>query len=223
MFRFYLRQLVKTFFRPSRRCNRPAAARRVHSYRPRIEDLEDRTVLNYNVSLDAVGGLNILTVSQANPGDTSDLTVSLAGGLYTFSDPGIKFNAASGSGAGDVTNNGTSITVKNDAVDRIVVDLGDGTDAIALGDFDDQVDPLAVTGGGDAADTATVTKGGSGITAAGDVTLTGFDTITDSNQITTTAGSGGTVRLTADATASSSLTIDGTITSDGPVSLTGAQ
>src|SRR5262249_22724029 len=84
----------------------------------RLEALEDRTLLNYSVSLDNATGLNVLSIT-AGAGEVNRLTMSLANGKYTFAEAnGVTFDPTTGSGAANVSGAGTtSITVANADVD----------------------------------------------------------------------------------------------------------
>ncbi len=95
-----------------------------------LEQLEDRRLLAFNVSLDGTG---LLTISEGNPGDNSLLDVSRSGGVLTIADTGgLTFNAATGTGMGLVTNNGTNIQVNEGDVTQIQVDGGTGNDSLTL-------------------------------------------------------------------------------------------
>jgi hypothetical protein len=189
---------------------------------PRLERLEDRTLLSYAVNLDNSGGPSILTISEANAGDNSNLMMSLAGTTFMFADTTLTFNPATGNEAALITNNVTNIMVDISNVDQIFINLGTGTDVITLGNFSGPMKPLTVTDVGLAGD-AVVQAGGSGIQVTGGVSITGFDSITVDNQITTTGGAGSTVTLAADALPTSTLSISatGSISSTGAVTLTG--
>lgn len=170
----------------------------------RLELLEDRTL---PATLDVTGG--VLTYTAA-AGATNNLTVSLATGAYTFFDPGDNINLTANAIGAGWTGGGSVATGPNVSVNSITINLLDQADTLTLGGFDAAIDPIAANGGGNAGDVCTVVGGfggGTGITAAGAVSLTAFDTIGLNNQITTTAGSGGAVTLTANATATSTVAI----------------
>ena len=177
-----------------------------------IERLEDRLLLAYDVNLTAGG---ILTVSQADAGDTSALNISLSGGgTYTFADAGIMFNAATGGGAGNITNNGNDFTVSNANVSSIVVTTGDGNDVITITGFGQTGDDISINAGGDGGDTITV---GGAFTSDGDVSFTNTNAINVNQAITTTTSG----LVTLNAAGAVTIAAAGDISADGAVSITG--
>src|SRR6516162_9136802 len=68
------------------------------SYRPLLEALEDRTLFSYNVDLTGT----TLTIVEGTAGDNSNLTMSLAAGIFNFTDTTLTFNPATGNNGGNV-------------------------------------------------------------------------------------------------------------------------
>jgi hypothetical protein len=203
-------QMLFPFFRVSRTTRRGGprrwGARRTS--RLRFVCLEDRLA---PATLDVVGGA--LTFTGTNVANT--LTFSRATGNYTFDDPldPITLGAGATAAGFTVSGGGAQATGPAAAVTSLTFTLGTAANTLNLGTFDAAIAPLTVTGGGNAGSTATVVVGGIGLTAAGAVSLTGFQTITLNNQVTAT---GSTLTLVSQ----SALTVSNTLTATNGVTLT---
>src|SRR5262245_52406927 len=106
MFRFYLRQLVRSFFPRSRRRSRLTPHKRVHSYRPHLEGLEDRTVPAIQLTYGGTG--TPLTLSDLT-GTQDNVTISeQAGNMLQLDLNGAMFDP--GSSTTNVTYRGVAAT-----------------------------------------------------------------------------------------------------------------
>jgi hypothetical protein len=132
-------------------------------------------------------------------GTANSLAVSVVGANYVLHDGAERIRFGAGVPSGWSGNNQTTVTGPISSVTSITID--GGSDTVAS-------DMIALN---------------AALSTAGSVTVTGFDRINCNNAITTTGGSGGAVTLTANATATSTLTVLGaaTIRADGAVALTG--
>lgn len=150
-------------------------------FQPQLTILEDRVV---PATMSLVGGS--LTYTGTNVVNT--LNVALNSPNYVFQNLLDPFTGAAPAGVtySDVDMDGSfeTATVANAAVNQITINLGNAANTVNLGGFDAAIDPLTVTGGGNAASSLTVVAAGAGITTAGNVSITGFNSIDVLNQIT---------------------------------------
>src|SRR5262249_43211602 len=141
--------------------------------RPQLEGLEGRVALSstpiYAASLDSNGNL---AINQEVNAATANLSVSLAGGYYTFTDIGsLTFDLPTGAGAASISGGGTpSITVCTSAGHPIHGILGNRHNQFPLtGTGGAAAAPLSVNAGMIPGDQITITGAW---TDSGDVTLT---------------------------------------------------
>lgn len=160
----------------------PSQPGRARCLRPRVEGLEERLV-PATLNIFAERFIRILTYT----GDASvgnNLTVSRAGGLYTFADSS-EMITLTGNGTAGWTGSGTN-SVSGPLTSfaaSINIALGDSTDTLNLGSFDAAIGRLMAAGGNQAGDIVNILGTGAGITAPF-VSLTGWDTINVYNQVT---------------------------------------
>jgi hypothetical protein len=139
------------------------------------EPLEERVLLAYDVTLEGTA----LTIEQATDADMSNLTVSLADGVYTIIDTSLTFKAPGGPQSAYVTVDPTdqmSITVSADTpdhVDTITINTFDGDDIITISSVG--ADSITVNGGAnnDIIDVGTAITGNVAGGAGSDDTLQG--------------------------------------------------
>lgn len=178
--------------------------------RPALEHLEDRTVPTAVLNISAQG-VATFTGSAVN----NNLTLSLSGGVYTFADQSEAITVT-GQGAAGFTGGGTKIVQgPSSSVSGLIFNLGSGQDTFELGSFDAPVAPLSANGGGSVGDNVDVSSQGAGLeVTAGDVSLTGFATISVNNAVTADAGaitltSSGTIDVNSAVTAARDITLNG--------------
>ena len=122
----------------------------------------------YSESLDGSGNL---TITQAYPLANDQLSFSLAGGNYAFTDAGgLTFNTPTGAGAGSITGGLTnSISIPSADVTSITVTLGVGTNVFTFTGGSAAVAPLSVNTGSAAGDEINIAMR---LTDSGAVSLT---------------------------------------------------
>ncbi|HEY1380582.1 MAG TPA: DNRLRE domain-containing protein [Gemmataceae bacterium] len=163
-----------------------------------------------NNTLDVVNGVAIYTGGTTAPNNA--VTLDAAGGNYTITDTGGPITLTAAAVTAGWTGNGTNVATGPDATTTgLTFDLNQGNDSFALRAVND---PLTVTGGGQSGDTATLPVSLT-YTGAGAVSVTGFNTITQTSGTVQTIG---TLTLGANTIGSSGTPIR---TTAGTVTLTG--
>ena len=151
------------------------------------------TAPTYGETLDGSGNL---TISQNVANANDNLTFSLSGGVYTFTDTGgLLFANPTGAGASFISGGGTdSITIPSSEVTSITVALGTGTNVFTIGATDAAVAPLSVNTGATPGDlvnildalldsgslaltASAIDLGGGSVSSAGSETYTGAVTL----------------------------------------------
>jgi Protein of unknown function (DUF642) len=152
----------------------------------------------YGESLDSSGNL---TITQELPTANDNLSFSLSGGVYTFTDTGgLIFDIPTGAGAGFISGANTStITVSSSHVTSITVTLGTGTNVFTITGTSAAAAPLNVDTGATAGDQVVV----AGATLdSGSLTFTTSTIAINGGSVSTAGGQtySGAVMLGADAT-----------------------
>src|SRR4029077_4559095 len=115
----------------SKRALRKAAKRWERPrYTPRTEQLEDRTLLStLNLTAAPIGVLSY----SAGAGISNNLTVSVSGGNYTFTDTGETITLGGNAIAAGWTGSGTNtVTGPTSSVLSSSIDLADGTNTLTV-------------------------------------------------------------------------------------------
>src|SRR5262245_42195405 len=195
MFRFYLRQLVRSFFPRSRRRNSRPVRKLIRTYRPWMEQLEDRVTPSVSSSFN--GGALVLTFSGTN-NDTitiqsqntaaNDFKVNASAGTTL---DGTAGNSETFIGVASITVNGSAATgetvtfdtnsqnsVITGAISLTDIDVISLTDSTGTGSL--KTDSFSESGGTNATTTLgrpLLTTGAAGVSITGDTTITANSTI----------------------------------------------
>ncbi len=170
----------------------------------------------YAESLDSGGNL---TITQEIASANDNLSFTLSGGNYTFTDSsGLFFDAPSGANAADISGGGTSaISIPSAGVTSLSVVLGTGTNVFTFtGTSGVSAAPISVNTGSTAGDQVNITGA---VLDSGAVTLTST-TISFMTSGSIAALASATIDLTSAGTITQAGT--GTVVSSGTVDLTAA-